>query len=378
MGIDFSAYKVLVVDDVKTNVLLLKVMLEQEKLQVITAQNGAEALQQLSNETIDLILMDIMMPGISGYDLTKQLKSTQEYKDIPILFITALNSADDIVRGFQLGGNDFITKPFNKEELIMRIKHQISLIHAQRLILRQTEELRKVIEGRDKLYAVIAHDLRSPIAALKMILNVLTLAASEKKLDTEFSEMLGAGNEITEQVFCLLDNLLKWTKAQLGMLQPVFQEFDLNELIQGVLEVQEPTARLKGVKINFSHAKHIDAAIDTDMIKTVLRNIIFNAIKFSYPNGEINILLKEGENEAIVEVHDKGCGISEENKAKLLNNMTHFSTYGTNKEEGTGLGLLISHQFVELHQGELFFESEENKGSCFGFKLPLSRKAANF
>ena len=374
MGIDFSTYKILVVDDVWTNVLLLKVMLEHEHLQVFTAQNSDEAMLQLSNQNIDLILMDIMMPGVSGFELTQQLKSANNYKDIPILFITALNSPDEIVKGFQLGANDFVTKPFNKEELMMRVKHQISLINAKRIILQQTEELKKVIEGRDKLYAVIAHDLRSPISALKMILNILALESKEKDSNGEFSEMLDSANEITEQMFALLDNLLKWTKAQLGLLQPVFQQFDIREIIKGVIEVNQLTAKIKNIKINLHADNSVEMLIDTDMIKTVLRNLINNAIKFSYPNSEIDIYMKLNDEEAEVRVCDQGCGINKENQKKLLNTLTHYSTFGTNNEEGSGLGLLISQQFINLHGGDIFVHSEEKKGSCFGFKIPIKKE----
>lgn len=371
MGIDYSKYKVLVVDDVKTNVLLLKVMLEQEKLQVSTAQDGYEALDILSKEKIDLLLLDVMMPGINGFDLAKQLKSTAKFAAIPILFITALSSTEEIVKGFQLGGSDYITKPFNREELIARVRHQISLIYAKEVILQQTEELKQAIEARDKLYAVIAHDLRSPISSLKMILNVLTLNAKESQLDENFTEMLDSGNEISEQVFSLLDNLLKWTKSQLGFLEPIFQAFNLKEIVSGVAEVLQPSAKLKKVDFELQLAPIVAASIDIDIMKTVLRNLIANAIKFSYPNSTITISLKKTDHEAIVEVRDQGCGISPENQKKLLSKMARFSTSGTAGEEGTGLGLLISYQFMQLHHGELFFESEEGKGSCFGFRIPL-------
>ena len=121
-----SEYKVLIVDDVISNVLLLKVLLNNEKFQIVTASNGTEALAQVKKEKPDLVLLDVMMPDISGFDVAKQMKADPEMSDIPIIFLTALNSTADIVKGFQVGGNDFISKPFNKEELIIRVTHQIS------------------------------------------------------------------------------------------------------------------------------------------------------------------------------------------------------------------------------------------------------------
>ena len=126
----------------------------------------------VETELPDLILLDVMMPDISGFEVAQQLKAKTGYEQIPIIFLTALNSTADIVKGFQTGANDFISKPFNKEELIIRVTHQISLIAAKRIIYNQTEELKRTIKGRDKLYSVIAHDLRSPMASIKMVLNM--------------------------------------------------------------------------------------------------------------------------------------------------------------------------------------------------------------
>ena len=188
-----SEYKVLIVDDVISNVLLLKVLLNNEKFQIVTASNGTEALAQVKKEKPDLVLLDVMMPDISGFDVAKQMKADPEMSDIPIIFLTALNSTADIVKGFQVGGNDFISKPFNKEELIIRVTHQISLVAAKRIIVAQTEELRKTIMGRDKLYSVIAHDLRSPMGSIKMVLNMLILNLPSETIGEEMYELLTIG-----------------------------------------------------------------------------------------------------------------------------------------------------------------------------------------
>jgi len=147
MEINPSEYKVLIVDDVISNVLLLKVLLTNKKFNVVTAGNGAQALEQVKKEKPDLVLLDVMMPDISGFEVAQQMKADPEMAEIPIIFLTALNSTADTVKGFQVGGNDFISKPFNKEELIIRVTHQISLVTAKRIIVAQTEELRKARQG---------------------------------------------------------------------------------------------------------------------------------------------------------------------------------------------------------------------------------------
>ena len=129
-----SEYKVLIVDDVISNVLLLKVLLTNEKFNIVTAGNGTQALEQVKKEKPDLVLLDVMMPDISGFEVAQQMKADEEMSEIPVIFLTALNSTADIVKGFQVGGNDFISKPFNKEELIIRVTHQISLVAAMAAI----------------------------------------------------------------------------------------------------------------------------------------------------------------------------------------------------------------------------------------------------
>ena len=176
---------VLVVDDVVSNVLLLKVLLTNEKFKVITAGNGKEALSQAVNARPDLILLDVMMPEMNGFEVAERLKADPETQHIPIIFLTALNTTADIVKGFKVGANDFISKPFNKEELVIRVTHQISLVAAKRIIMEQTEELRKIIMGRDKLYSVIAHDLRSPMGSIKMVLNMLILSLPSEQIGKE-------------------------------------------------------------------------------------------------------------------------------------------------------------------------------------------------
>lgn len=373
MEINPSEYKILIVDDVMSNVLLLKVLLTNEKFQIATASNGRQALDQVTKEKPDLVLLDVMMPDMSGFEVSQQLKANPKTAEIPIIFLTALNSTADIVKGFQVGGNDFISKPFNKEELIIRVTHQISLIAAKRIIVAQTEELRKTIIGRDKLYSVIAHDLRSPMGSIKMVLNMLILNLPSDTIGPEMYELLTMANQTTEDVFSLLDNLLKWTKSQIGKLKVVYQDIDMVEVTEGVIEIFSMVAELKKISIRLETPSKLDVHADIDMIKTVIRNLLSNAIKFSNEETEILVTVQEQEGMAVVSVKDSGCGIDEENQKKLLHTDTHFSTFGTNNEEGSGLGLLLCQDFVIKNGGRLWFTSAKGEGSTFSFSIPLKK-----
>lgn len=373
MEINPSEYKILIVDDVMSNVLLLKVLLTNEKFAIATASNGRQALEQVEKENPDLVLLDVMMPDMSGFEVAQHLKSNPNTADIPIIFLTALNSTADIVKGFQVGANDFISKPFNKEELIIRVTHQISLVAAKRLILSKTEELQRTVAGRDKLYSVIAHDLRSPMGSIKMVLNMLILNLPSEKIGAEMYELLTMANQTTEDVFSLLDNLLKWTKSQIGKLNVVYQDVDLVEVTDGVIEIFSMVASLKKIRIHEMKPEKMMVNADIDMLKTVVRNLLSNAIKFSKENSEVLVKMEEVDGMAVVSVQDYGCGISEEGQKKLLHTDTHFSTFGTNNEEGSGLGLLLCKDFVVKNGGKLWFTSKEGEGSIFSFSIPVKK-----
>ena len=371
--IDHSDYKILIVDDVVSNVLLLKVLLKNEKFKTVTASDGLEAIQQAEKELPDLILLDVMMPQMDGFETAMHLKNNPTTAGIPIIFLTALNSTQDIVKGFQAGANDFITKPFNKEELLVRVNHQISLVAAKKLILERTEELRKTIVGRDKLYSVIAHDLRSPLASIKMVLNMMVLGLSENVIGKEMYQMLQMVNHSTEDVFSLLDNLLKWTKSQIGKLNVVYQDFRIDEVVEGVLDIFSLVSKSKNIQLVNDSIDTVTVHADVDMVKTILRNLLSNALKFSYEGSQIIIGSQVETDKIIVSVKDSGRGMSAEDKEKLLKTETHFSRYGTNNEEGSGLGLLLCQDFAIKNGGDLWFESEEGKGSTFFFSIPLKK-----
>lgn len=370
MQINPAEFKLLVVDDVQTNVLLLKALLGKEGYGILVANNGQEALEVIRNENPDLILLDVMMPGMDGFEVAERLKSEEFCCEIPIIFLTALDDTQSIVNGFKLGVGDFISKPFRKEELMVRIKHQLSLVAARRIIEEKNEGLRKTIAGRDKMYSVIAHDLRSPMASMKMLLNTIMMSVEKDKIDPDIFDMLEMSNKTSEEVFSLLDNLLKWTKSQLGKLTVIPQKLDISGLADGVVEVMNSVAEVKHIKLIRTDHESFFVYVDIEMIKSILRNLISNAVKFSNPDSEIKVGIKAEDGKVIVSVTDSGKGIKKEDQHKLLKDSTHFTTYGTNSEEGSGLGLLLCRDFARKNGGELWFESEENLGSVFSFSLP--------
>ena len=371
--INRSEYKILIVDDVISNVLLLKILLTNEKFQVCTANNGTTCIEQAKKEHPDLILLDVMMPDISGFDTAVILKKDEETKDIPIIFLTALNTPADLVHGFKVGASDFLTKPFNKEELVMRVTQQISLVAAKRIIEKQNAELRATLSNRDKMYSVIAHDLRSPMASIRMVLNLVVASTSPELVGPELYELLEKANKESEDVHDLLDNLLKWTKSQTGRLNVVIQDLDLNDIIPGVVDIFEMIAETKHIKLNLQMAEGpLVVTADNDMLKTIVRNFLSNAIKFSPENSSIDIIMSKDADFAKVSVRDHGVGIV----ANRLGSIFHKgeTTYGTSGEEGSGLGLQLCQDFAQKIGGDCTVESVEGEGSTFSVTIPLKKE----
>lgn len=370
--INRSDYKILIVDDVVSNVLLLKILLSNEKFQVCTANNGLQCIEMTKKEHPDLILLDVMMPDMNGFDTAVVLKKDETTKDIPIIFLTALNTPQDLVHGFQVGASDFLTKPFNKEELVMRVTQQISLVAAKRIIEKQNAELRATLNNRDKMYSVIAHDLRSPMASIRMVLNLVVASTSKETVGEELYNLLDQANRESEEVHDLLDNLLKWTKSQTGRLNVVKQELDLHDIIPGVVEIFEAIAQTKNIKLDLQPSQEeLKVEADNDMLKTVVRNFLSNAIKFSPADSSIEIIMGREGDFAKVSVRDHGVGIAQDRIGSIFHKGE--TTYGTGGEEGSGLGLQLCQDFARKNGGDCVVESAEGQGSTFSVLIPLKK-----
>ena len=373
--INRSDYKILIVDDVTSNVLLLKILLTNEKFQICTASNGHQCVEVARSEHPDLILLDVMMPELNGFDTAVILKKDPLTADIPIIFLTALNSPSDLVHGFQVGAHDFLTKPFNKEELIMRVMHQISLVAAKRYIIEQNEKLKRIISNRDKMYSVIAHDLRSPMASIRMVLNLCVNVVTPDMVGEEIFGLLDKANRESEETHDLLDNLLKWTKSQTGRLEVAYQNLELDDIVPGVVDIFTMIAEMKKIKLQYIPSEeHLKVRADNDMMKTVVRNFISNAIKFTPEGKGIEVYYKKAGEFAKISVRDHGVGIAPERIDTLFHKGE--TTYGTGGEEGSGLGLQLCADFARKNGGDVMVESTLGEGSTFSFLVPLLKEEA--
>jgi two-component system sensor histidine kinase/response regulator len=363
--------KILVVDDSAFEIQLVDWILQENNYQTVLANNGHEALVKLENLTPDLILLDIMLPDIDGFEVSKRIKSIENLKDTPIIFFTSLSNVDDIVKGFEAGGVDYVTKPFNKDELLVRIKNHLELIRSKRKIEIQAKELAKSNALKDKMFSVISHDLRSPIGSIKQTIGFISsgmIKPGDKLYDETFKDLA----KTSDEAHILLENLLGWAKSQSNILKVIPEHISLNPLVRSVAGLLKLNAESKKIRIENKIPEKIKVFADLQMLNSLLRNLLSNALKFTPENGLIEIDAIKKNNNIEISVKDSGVGISELNLKKILDPEQPIQTVGTNKEAGSGLGLLLCKDFVEKNGGKIWVESEEGKGSTFTFTLPIA------
>lgn len=359
---------VLVVDDNDRNLMVLQSILEKASIPCKTISSGKEALLLAMQSPPSLVLLDIMMPEMDGITVCKKLKEIELTRAIPVIFISALTSKEDVLLGFEAGGVDYITKPFHKEEVLARVKAHLTIIRQKRELQETNQKLEEAIATKDRLFSIISHDLIGPVVNINNVLNIAVNQSMEKELLKEFLRDALAANTSTLD---LLKNLLAWAKNQRNEINFNPHNIDVSIIINDNLNL------LKGLwtEKKLTIINHIQSPMmcfaDENMLTIIFRNLISNAIKYSYEGGKIEIYCTEIEQNKIKFcIKDEGIGIEPKNLHRILNRYEHFTTPGTNYEKGHGLGLTLVQDFVSAHKGLLEIETEPGKGSRFCFSIP--------
>jgi len=355
--------RILIVDDNKDNLRLAGSILKENGYKIAVVLDGESALNILKKKEFDLVLLDVMMPGIDGFEVCRRIKSDQKLKEIPIIFLTAKNQPEDIVNGFKTGGVDYVSKPFNKEELLARVGVHVKLKQS-------IEDLLKLNDQKDKFFSIMAHDLRSPFSSIIGFSELLEEQVKQKKY-AEIEEYANIINLSSHRAIDLLTNLIEWARFQIGRMEFNPKYIEINDLVKGITLLFGDIAGQKNISIiNNCNNENASVFADKEMLKTVLRNLISNAIKFTMQSGKIIVNTECNKKNLTVSIRDNGVGISQSVFDKLFKIDSVGSTSGTNKEKGTGLGLILCKEFIEKHNGTIWVESEEGKGSKFSFNIP--------
>jgi len=357
--------KVLIVDDVARNIQLVANFLKQAGYDINYALSGKAAINHVKNEKFDLILLDIMMPEMDGFEVCQKLKSSPDTEEIPVIFLTAKTDIDSLTKAFEVGGLDYITKPFNKAELLVRVKTHLDLQQKKKI-------LKELIATKDKFFSIIAHDLRSPLNQLLGLSEILQKEI-ESDRTAEVLKLANLMNKSAKSGRSLLENLLEWSRSQTGSINISPEVLVVSKFAKEVIALNGDNALQKSISIKNKINKYITAYADGNMIKTILRNLISNGIKFTQNGGEIILDASVSEHSVTVTVSDSGIGLAKDDISKLFKIDINPKTIGNSSEKGTGLGLILCKEFVEINGGQIWVESEIGKGSSFHFSLPLSK-----
>jgi len=352
---------VLIVDDNPVNLRVMIQHLAEEGYETRIAQNGHEALEQLALALPDIILLDIMMPGMDGFETCRHIKEIPSADNIPIIFMTALSETENKVKGLRLGAVDYITKPFQHEEVLARINTHLT-------IRRQQVALNQLNATKDRFFSIIAHDLRGVFNPLMISTDMLIKIATKE----ESQKMIKFANSVkksTHNAYELLENLLTWSRCQRNSIEVTITKMDIGQVIEKNMALYIEKAEQKNITLSHNVSRGVLAYADRNITDTILRNLIANALKFTQPGGSVNISIEPKEESVHVSVSDNGTGIDQNGMEKLFKTDSKYKKKGTANEHGTGLGLILCKELSIKNKGNIWVTSEPGKGSTFTFSL---------
>jgi len=361
---------ILIADDIPKNIQLIGNILSHEDCEILIAENGREVIKITEDCLPDLILLDIMMPEMDGYETCKILKDNPTTRDIPVIFLTAKNETDDIVKGFHLGAVDYVTKPFNSAELLSRVHTHLSLKRAKDREKRYIEKLEQLNELKNEFLGMAVHDLRNPIGNILNMAEIM-LYFSKEKLTENQRKYLEKIEKTSDYMSNLVNDLLDITAIESGKLTLKPEKQDYIVFLKNNMEFNQTLSDKKRIKLelNFDEAL-LEIDFDNDKITQVIDNLISNAVKYSYPDTKVTVDISKQKDYIITCVTDQGQGIQEKDLQNIFKAFHKGNTKSTGGEKSTGLGLAITKKIVEGHNGNIWAKSKKGKGSSFYFTLP--------
>jgi signal transduction histidine kinase len=356
---------ILIVDDTPDNLRVLSAMLTNRGYEVRKALNGQRAVASVQSKPPDLILLDIKMPEMDGYQVCQKLKANPDTCTVPIIFISALDDALDKVKAFTAGGVDYVTKPFQEAEVLARIEHQLRIQQLQKQLIAQNQELIRSNRELEQFAYVVSHDLQQPLQSVTGFVKLLQLKYQDE-LDELASDYLNRIHDSGNRMQRLIQDLLAY--AQVGKQGIEFQPVDCNLVLQQVLENLRVAIAEKQVNLTYDPLPTI-AGNETQLVQ-LLQNLTSNAIKFVRPGvvPRVHISALYQENQWCFGIHDNGIGIKSEHLQDIFEIFQRI--HSAQDYPGTGIGLATCKKIVELHGGQIWVESQPNVGTAFYFTLP--------
>jgi len=358
---------ILVVDDSPDNVFLIQTILEEEGYKIATAEDGPTALRLVEQSPPHLVLLDVMMPGMDGFEVTQRIRRNNQLPFIPILLITAYDQPS-VAQGLDMGADDFIRKPVEVDELLARVRSLLRLKHS-------VDERDQIARQREDFVSRLTHDLRTPLVAADRMLMLFQQGALGE-LSPTMKEAVTTMARSNQNLLQMVNTLLEVYRFEADRKVLNFMPVNLQEVLKEVIKELEPLAQEKNLPIQF---EAVDLQVDPKVIGDRLEihrlftNLVGNAIKFT-DTGSVTVCIKPGQDEdadsyLTIEVIDTGSGIPQEEQDTLFERFRQ----GSHKRSGSGLGLYLSRRIVEAHQGKIDLKSTLGKGSIFAVHLPIAQ-----
>lgn len=351
--------RVLVVDDQPANLQLLGSMLGQLGYDIIPAADGATALKRLALRPPDLVLLDLMMPGLDGFEVCQRIREQPAFSDLPIIFLSAADEKSLVVRALECGGVDYVTKPFNQAELIRRVQTQLALKAAR-------DELRHLAEDKDELLGILAHDLKNALGSMRMSADLLVARTAG---DPRLQRLSGNIQEAADRTLGFLNQFLANMAAEHG-LKVQRQPVNLGLLVSEVVRSHETAAARKQLQLRLEPGpSDLVVSADPSLLRQILDNLVSNALKFSPMGRTVTVGTRGHPDAAECVVADEGPGFTEADRGRMFRRYGRLSARPTGGEPSSGLGLSIVRRLVEAIGAELHCESNPGTGALFRIRI---------
>lgn len=357
--------RILVVDDQPTNIQLLGAVLGRLGHEIIPASDGPTAFKRLALRVPDLILLDLLMPGMNGCEVCRRLKAEPNWMDIPVIFLSAADDKGLIVQALNSGGVDYVTKPFNQAELISRVRTQLALKSAR-------DELKQLAEDKDELLGILAHDLKSHLGGMQMSARLLhTRIDRLENPDPRAAQLAENLQHTSGQLLAFVKEFLANAAADYSVtLKPIV--LSLTDVAAAAVQQFRDVAAQKKLKIETDFpTQDLPAFADPSALEQVLDNLLSNAVKFSPPGKSVRVSARRRDDYSECVIQDQGPGFTAEDRARMFRRYGRLSARPTGNEPSTGLGLSIVRKLVVAMNGELACESSPGNGAAFTIRMPF-------
>jgi two-component system sensor histidine kinase/response regulator len=361
LGTEMRSSRILVVDDQPANIQIIGAVLGKLGCEIIPATDGATALKRIALRMPDLILLDLLMPGMDGCEVCRQFKENSDWKDIPVIFLSAADDKDLIVRALDSGGVDYITKPFNDAELISRVRTQLALKAAR-------DRLKQLAEDKDELLGILAHDLKNYLGGINMSAELMS-GQIERFKDERLAQLAANMLRSSGLAMAFVKEFLANAATDHGfILKPA--AVNLTDIAAAAIQQYAEAARQKKMTISTDFpAEAVMAMADFAALDQVLDNLISNALKFSPSGKQVFVSVRLADRHAECIIRDEGPGFTAEDKVKMFRRYGRLSARPTGGEPSTGLGLSIVRKLVLGMGGELSCDSVPENGATFTIRL---------